>query len=151
VRPNVPEIVRGLNASLVTGIMPEIASPWAQAQLRYMLGLLNTVAAEWDGAAENLVRENEALLRLCAGVAGQLRAELSEECLAGLFDVVALPATPNLRLSTLSERNDRLWRAAEPLIEIAAADGTALAADLKERLQPLLRGYVAARQPGGAR
>ncbi len=150
-RPTPPEAIRGLTTSLLSGILPELISPWSQSQLRNSLALLGTIAAEWDGAADNLVRENEALQQLCRSAAELAAAERGTpftESRQTLAVAAALPPAPNLRISTLAERNGRLWQVLQPVIEAAArADGTEpWLAPIRAALQPLLRGYVAARQ-----
>lgn len=150
-RPTPPEVIRGVSSNLMSGVLPELATPWAQAQLRYALTVLDSVANEWDGAVENLVRENAALQRFCrlaADTADQTPGDDLAARRQALVEAAALPATPDLRVSKLSARNDLLWSTVEPLVElIGGSDGTEdWYAPLRAELQPLLRAYVAARQ-----
>lgn len=150
-RPNAPESIRGVIASLIAGVLPELTTPWPQAQLRYSLGLLETIAAEWDGAVENLVHENESLQRICR-VAAELAATPVGKPLArhgaALREAAVLAPPIILRVSVLSEFNNRLWEALLPVVEaVGGADETSVwAAAIKRDLQPVLHGYVKSRQ-----
>ena len=151
-RPNVPELVRGVSAALATSVIPQLPTAWSQAEVRYTLGILDTIAAEWDGAADNLVRENGALQRFATSAAA-LAAEndglLPYPLQEALTDAAALPPVPDLRLSTLAERNDALWRAMIPLLELLGA-GTlpaVPAATLRAEIAPVLRRYATDRMP----
>ncbi len=150
-RPNPPEAIRGVVATLAGGILPELSTPWTQAQLRYSMSLLESIAAEWDAAAENLVRENEDLQRVCRVISERADAHDGGPLIghmASLRQAAALPPPPGLRLSMLSEFNKTLWTALEPVIDaVGATDDTAgWAASVKSELRPVLRAYVATRQ-----
>jgi hypothetical protein len=152
-RPNTPELVRGLSANLLTELLPRLDSAWAQAQLRSVVGVLESIAAEWDGAADQLVRENADLQRLCAAagtVAEQagVAAELATLTPA-LRSAATLPPTADLRLSTLAARNAALWEALIPLIELIAGpcEAAPWATGLKQELTPVLRRHVAGHAP----
>lgn len=156
-RPDVPEVVRGLTHTLGGSVLPQLAAPWAQAQVRYALAALDTVAYEWDAAADALVRENAALQRFCLSLATLAQRDAADPALTArsetLATAAALPAPPDLRLSTLSERNAVLWRAVEPLIELIVGPGEKepWASQVRGELATLLRGYVGARgyRPAG--
>ncbi|HZQ36693.1 MAG TPA: hypothetical protein VFD32_12225 [Dehalococcoidia bacterium] len=152
-RPNTPELVRGLSANLLTELLPRLDSAWTQAQLRSVVGLLESIAAEWDGAADQLARENADLQNVCAQAAAvcerpDAEAELTALARA-LRDAAALPPTPDLRLSTLAARNAVLWQAVIPLIELIAGpcEAASWAAGLKQVLGPVLRRHVAGHAP----
>jgi hypothetical protein len=151
VRPTASEVIRGVSRSLFDEILPELSSPWSQAQLRYALTALDTVANEWDAAVENLVRENARLEVFCRS-AEEATVGFPDERLAAiarpLSAVLELSPPPDLRVGTLSERNNALWRAIEPLIEFLAAtdEGPKRVVALRAELQSMLRDYVIARQ-----
>src|SRR5690349_13213402 len=123
-RPNTPELVRGVSANLLTELLPRLDSVWAQAQLRSVVGVLESIAAEWDGAADQLVRENADLQDICGRATSTVTRHKDEAKLAmleqALRDAAALPPPPDLRLSTLATRNAALWEAVIPLIELIA-------------------------------
>lgn len=142
-RPTAPEILRGSANHLTSRLLPEMGPVWARSQAQQIAGLLGVLASECDVAADRLIRENEALRAFCERAAGAV--VLGESVCAPLAEAAALPPTGDIRVSTLQERNDRLWSAVEPLIERAAWDE--LDWGLRTELQPLLRAYVAARRP----
>jgi hypothetical protein len=149
-RTPVPILLRNTIAGLATTLASEIHSPYAQAELRYAFALLDTIAAEWDTAAETLVRENDAVqafLQEAAAAARAPEAPAELAALAGRLEAGAtLPPATDLRLSTLAARNDALWEAATPLIELlGAASDAPWAQPLIGKGRPLLRGFVAAR------
>jgi len=150
-RPQLPEIVSGLSAVLAKGILPEIGSAWAQSQIRFTQMLLDAMAAEWDTAVENLVRENEALRRFCsyaASCAGEdgNNADLSMHA-ATLRGASRAPAETSLHISVLSQQNDELWRAVEPLLALLGRDGERDdLQNVQQALQPVLRRYVEVRR-----
>jgi len=153
VRPNTPELVRGLSANLLTELLPRLDSAWAQAQLRSVVGVLESIAAEWDGAADHLVRENEALQQICTHAASLISDAGAAPALAenapALRPASTLPPAADLRLSTLAERNTALWTALIPLIEliVGPCEAAPWAADLKRELAPALRRHVAGHAP----
>ncbi len=152
-RPNTPELVRGLSANLLTELLPRLDSAWAQAQLRSVVGVLESIAAEWDGAADQLVCENADLQRLCAeaaAVAVQPGAETNLAAIAPALQAsAALPPTIDLRLSTLAPRNAALWEALIPVIQLLAGpcETAPWAAGLKQSVAPVLRRHVAGHSP----
>ncbi|HZU75885.1 MAG TPA: hypothetical protein VFA70_03920 [Dehalococcoidia bacterium] len=150
-RPTVPELVRGISATLSAGVIPALQDPWLQAEVRYSLGVLETVALEWDGAADRLVRENDALQRFAtfaAALGDEQRGALPEPLMAGLTEAATLPPAPDLRLTTLMERNAALWNAVIPLIELLGAESLPrpLAGQLQAEAAPLLRRHAAEHQ-----
>lgn len=151
-RTPVPDLLRRTILGLSTTVLPEVSSPYAQSQLRYAFAVLDTVAAEWDGAADAMLRENEALQAFCRRAAefaagGDAPAVL-RSLAPSLTDASALPPTPDIKLRTLAARNDALWPAAIAVIELVAANGSdaAWSVTLQAALRPLLRGYVEQRR-----
>ena len=147
-RPDGLDVLAGLPAALTQHILPELETAWSQAELRSVLGLLETLAAEWDGAVEALVQENAALAAACSALAGNpaLRSGLPAELAAALRKGASLPPPVDLRVRTLAERNTRLWSLLVPVLELLGAErldaGGAAAA--KAVLQPLLRSHSGA-------
>jgi len=151
IRPDVPELVRGLTQTLGGSVLPQLAAPWAQAQVRYALGVLDTVAYEWDGAADAFVRENTALQVLCRSLLALAGGDAADPALAAHADALAaataLAEPSDLRLSTLGARNAALWQVVVPLIELSvgASEQGAWVSTVRDELGALLRGYVQAR------
>jgi len=155
-RTPVPLLLRHTIAGLAATLAPEVRSPYAQAELRYAFALLDTIAAEWDAAADTLVRENDAVQAFLRAAAAAARAPEAPPALAALArpleEEAALPPAADLRLSTLAARNDALWHAATPLLELLGAEMQApWAQPLIGMARPLLRAFVAARTyPAGS-
>lgn len=152
-----PDLLRRAMAGLAAGALTEVSSPYAQAQVRHVFALLDTVAAEWDEAADRLARENDALQAFCGRAAElitSIDAPQPARALAGpLLGAAALPPAADIKLHSLGARNDALWAAATPALELlATADAEAAwAAALTAEARPLLHAYVDARRyrPGG--
>jgi hypothetical protein len=64
VRPNGLEAIRAVQSALAETIAPELISPFAQDAAQTLQMLLESIAAEWDTAAEQLHRDNETVARL---------------------------------------------------------------------------------------
>ncbi len=105
-RPNGEELLRGLQGSLSTYILPELQSAYARSELMITSALLGIVAAQWDGAAQRLVDGNAALRELARRGADALAGE--DAVLADELRALADDADPSVRLSDLSAANDRL-------------------------------------------
>ena len=106
-RPNGEELLRGIQSTLTTYILPELQTAHGRLELMLTQALLGVAAAEWDGAAQRLVDENAALRKLAhrgaEAVPEEEHATLGEE-LRSLAD----EDDPSLRLSDLSAVNGRL-------------------------------------------
>jgi hypothetical protein len=150
-RTAAPELLRYTIGGISRSVLPELTSPYALAQMRYAFSLLDTIAAEADGAADRLVRENDAVqtfLRTAhAAASGTDAAAPLHALLATLADGASLPAATDIKISTLAGRNDALWAAATPVIELLGEyDGEPWTDALRAAARPLLRAYVAARR-----
>ena len=109
-RPNGEELVRGVQRSLTTYILPEIQSAYARTELMLVLGLLGILASDWDSAAQRLVDDNASLRALALRGAEALDSA-DASLAAGLAEdlrSLAGEAEPSLRLSDLSAANGRL-------------------------------------------
>ena len=106
-RPNGEELLRGIQRTLTTYILPELQTAHGRVELMLAQALLGVAAAEWDGAAQRLVDDNAALRELAHRGAEALgegkHATLGEE-LRSLAD----EDDASLRLSDLSAANGRL-------------------------------------------
>jgi hypothetical protein len=63
-RPTGLESIRAIQAALAEVITPELSSTFAQDAAQTLQMLLESLASEWDTAAERLSRDNEILERL---------------------------------------------------------------------------------------
>ncbi len=115
-RPSGEEVLRGIQKTLTTYILPEMQTEHARLELMLVTAVLGVAAGDWDGAAQRLVDDNAALRELgrrgaealaaAPAAAGQESAALADE-LRSLAD----EADPSLRLSDLSAANAQLGAA----------------------------------------
>ena len=89
-RPNGQEVLRGVQNTLVTYILPELQSDYARTELMIVHTLVGIVAEEWDGVAQRLVDDNAALREL---------ARRGVEALASRPDASARTCKARRRLS----------------------------------------------------
>jgi hypothetical protein len=129
-RPNTEEVLRGVQRSLVTYILPELQSRYAQTQLMIAAGLLGMAADGWDAGAQRLVDDNASWRALAARAADALAGH--EDALAGELRAVASESDASLRISDLSSTNVRLR---EALARAAGVVDAALRSEIIDRLR----------------
>lgn len=149
-RPNGDEVLRGVQSSLLTYILPELQTAYARTELTIVQALLGIVAGEWDGAAQRLVDDNRSLRELARRGAEALASQDDAAELADEVRSLAEETDPSLRLSDLSAANGRLRDAlgrlgahlegaeAPALRELRAALIERLRAEAESRALPLL-------------
>jgi hypothetical protein len=123
VRPNGQEVLRGVQAALATYILPEVQTAYARTELMAMLALLGMTAEEWDGAAQRLVDDNDAL----RGLARRAAETIDGADQASELRALAEQRVASVRISDLSSPNAALREALSrlaPLLE--ASDAPAL-------------------------
>lgn len=136
-RPNAEEIVRGVQTSLLTLVLPEIQTEYTRTQVTLMYVLLGIVANGLDGGYERLLADNSTLRELAARAADAVGAQ---DVLAN--DLRSLASTePSLRLSELASTNMALAMA---LARVAASDAPELAS-IRAEIIDWLRGDAEAR------
>lgn len=115
-RPNAVESLRTIQTALAEHLVPELTSVYALDIVQALTMLVESLANEWDTAAENMRRDNEklrGLLSLAPGVAGNtLPAAIVKEA----AQAIAKPATESVTLSALSAENELLRAALERLL-----------------------------------
>ncbi|MGB2695792.1 MAG: hypothetical protein WBD55_11490 [Dehalococcoidia bacterium] len=135
-RPNSEEILRGVQTSLLTYILPEVQRAYARTELMVVLSLLGIVAGEWDGAAQRLVDNNAALRDLARRGIDALGAD---HALADELRSLANEADPSLRIGDLAAANGRLRTSlaglATHLAESDASDASAVRAAIIAHLR----------------
>lgn len=121
-RPNAVEIVRGLQTTLMTEILPEVASAYGQERLQMALFLTENLAQMWDTQVEDLVHDNremrEILRQATAAIAALPPAHRPRELreLASSLRAAARGRDEgSLALSALAKRNEELGRLLERL------------------------------------
>jgi hypothetical protein len=103
-RPTTDELLRGLQASFLTYVLPEVQSEFVRTELMISYALLGIAASEWDGAAQRLVDDNGALRAL----AGRAAAEIDDQPLAAELRALAEETDASVRISELAAANTRL-------------------------------------------
>ena len=105
-RPNGEELLRGVQSSLTTYVLPELQTAYARTELMLVQALLGILASEWDSGAQRLVDDNAALRELA--LRGAEALDSADAALAGELRSLAVESDPSLRLSDLSAANGRL-------------------------------------------
>lgn len=145
-RPGAEEIIRGVQRSLSVHVLPEVSSPYAQAQVNYALFLLNALAAEWDGAAQRLVEDNAAVRDWLGAAAARIAAR--DAAVAEELRAAAVEQESDLRISTLARANDRLrFLQGKAFTALGVADDGS-ADSLVQRGMALLREGIGRRTAG---
>jgi len=121
-RPTAVEVIRGIQGSLMGVIAPELQSMFAQDTGHTLQMLLESLANEWDTAADTLHRDNRRLSDILSQAEAALRSiEGREEDLLSLADDIgaALRVDPDdsLAISKLRARNVELQGLLERLLE----------------------------------
>ena len=149
-RPNGQEVLRGVQNTLVTYILPELQSDYARTELMIVHTLVGIVAEEWDGVAQRLVDDNAALRELARRGVEALASRPDASALVDELRLLAGENDASLRLSDLSAAKDRvhdaigrvgayLQGAEEPeLRDIRAAIIERLREDAERRSRPLM-------------
>ncbi len=126
-RPTGVEAIRGIQGALMSVIAPELQSMFAQDTGQTLQMLLESLANEWDTAAETLVGDNRRLVDLLT----QARAALSSlpaghEGLGALAEEIGReldgPPSESLAVSQLSACRERLYGLLERTI-VACEEG----------------------------
>ena len=130
-RPHSLEIIQGIQNSLITHVMPELRSSFAQAQLMYITMLLDVVAKYWDGGVQALMDDNRRT-REIFGQAAEVLTSLAGAQPAGEIDALAADLQDAaqerpcpLTMTDLMQENNRLralLARLAPLCERAEAD-----------------------------
>jgi hypothetical protein len=116
-RPNGVESLGALRAALAEVLAPELTSAFAQDTASTVQMLIESLAAEWDTAAENLRADNGTLAPLLGEARDALRARAGNDEIASAVKEIdeALAATDDgsIAISALSSRNRMLRSALE--------------------------------------
>jgi hypothetical protein len=107
-RPGTEEVLRGVQASLMTYVLPEVQTDYARTELMLAIALVGIAAGEQDSAIERLVADNDAL-RVLSGRCGNALASLEAGSqLADALNSLARGSDTSLRRSDLSASNEQL-------------------------------------------
>ena len=129
-RPGCLESLRGVQAAIAEAILSEPASAYAQEMAGTLQMLIESIAAEWDGKAQELNEDNSRMSELLAGALPDLRpfAKGNESVSALVREIeesVTDSGVASLSIAVLTAENDRLRGQLERLtvtLEDAAPD-----------------------------
>lgn len=104
-RPDVPKVIGGISAAMITQILPELRTPIAIQNTTLGVGLMVMISQEFDRAAARLVEENRALRELL----NDASAVLKDSGLEGrIKEATGTGDDPDLHVPALQATNDRL-------------------------------------------
>jgi hypothetical protein len=109
-RPNAEELLRGIQRSLASYVLPEVQSDYARAEVMFSSMMLGVLIRDLDGAAQQLVEDSAALRALALRGAEELAAAAEPELGAELRRLAATRDS-TARLSGLSRANQELTAA----------------------------------------
>ncbi len=120
-RPTGIESIRAIQAALAEAIAPELTSAFAQDAAQTLQMLLESIASEWDTAAECLRQDNETLSALLSASRDpMMRASGRNERLASIVTEIESrlreDAEDSVGLSRLTSRNNALRATLESIL-----------------------------------
>ena len=122
-RPNGVESIRGIQAALTEVVSPEVQSEFTRNVLQTIQMLLESLAGEWDTAAEDLHKDNRKLADLLLLSAQAIRAlPHSNDQLTSIVDevedVVSGEEQQSLVVSTMTATNNQLLATLERVLAV---------------------------------
>lgn len=122
-RPTGIEALRAIQTALTEVIGPELQTAFAQDTAQMSQMLLESVIAEMDGAANDLLKDNDALVGLLGDfrAAAGANADASEEissAVTEIDEVLARPDPGSIAISDLAARNNELRAALETAVRV---------------------------------
>ena len=100
-RPDLPRALQGVAITLISKVMPEVATPFGQQEVGLAAQLAFWAAEEAERGADRLVTENRATRQLLDD-----GLPLAGEASDSVRNALATPAAPDYRLSSLQAEND---------------------------------------------
>ena len=148
--PTGEELLRGVQGTLTTYVLPEVQSAYARSEMMIAQVLLGMVANEWDGAAQRLVDGN-ATLRALARRVGEALGNAGEElgggatALATELRSLAAGVDASVRISELTDSRDALRAAIGRAGVLAQGSDTPAMRSLRREIIEHLRGDLESR------
>jgi ethanolamine utilization microcompartment shell protein EutS len=127
-KPEPGRVLQGVGVSLLTAVLPEVATPFGQQTTSSAGALALMISEEFDRAPERLSRENAAVRAILADARG-----VTPDQAAAIDQALAVKAA-DLRVSTLQKENDALRAALIGVHAAVEAIDTAEAKALNERI-----------------
>ena len=145
-RPTEAEVLRGIQGTLATYILPEVQTEHTRLEVMLVIAVLGAVAGELDGAAQRLVEDNGALRDLARRGADALNGSDAEtSSLAEELRRLAGENDASVRLSELSSSNDRLHAAIGRLGALAETSDVPSMRELRSTIIGRLRAETESR------
>ena len=123
-RPNGSESLRGIQAAVANVLAPEVTTAFGQEAVQAISMIVESLAAEWDTAAQDLVRDNGELRDVLG--AGRIALESVKESntkaatlVIEIDGVLRQAGDGSIAISSLTAENDRLRAALVVLLEFA--------------------------------
>ena len=147
-RPTAIESLRAAQAALAELIAPELASAFALDATQTVQMMLESLASEWDTAAETLSRDNETLSSLLSASRGALRSAAgSNESLAPIVSQIEQrlreDTATSLVLSDLTSRNSSLRATLESVLvafeDLTGRRGSEMIDEVRNKIYSHLR------------
>jgi hypothetical protein len=107
-RPSSGELVRGVQGTLLTYILPHVSDDFARQELLLAVALLGLAAGEWEGEVQQLQDDNVALRGLLERGADALAEADAHVELAGELRAIAQGTDASARVPDLKASNDEL-------------------------------------------
>lgn len=112
-RPDGLESIRAVQSALAELIAPELTSPFAQDAAQTLQMLLESLAAMWDSAADELRRDNQTLTGLLISSREAIKSvsdgnESFVEIVSEIEQRLSADAVDSISISALSSRNNAL-------------------------------------------
>ena len=120
-RPDDLESIRAVQSALAELIAPELTSPFAQDAAQTLQMLLESLAATWDSAADELRRDNETLAGLLMSSREAIKSASggNESFVAVVSEIeqrLSEDVVDSIAISALSSRNDALRGTLEQIL-----------------------------------
>ncbi|MGE0598572.1 MAG: hypothetical protein AB7J35_01935 [Dehalococcoidia bacterium] len=128
-RPDLPRALQGVAITLISKVIPEVSTPFAQQEVGLAAQLAFWAAEEAERGADRLVTENRATRQLL-----QDGLPFAGEAAEAVKSALATPPAPDFRLSSLQAENDGVRRGLIALQTALESNRSPAAHELNERI-----------------
>lgn len=120
-RPTAIESIRGIQAALAEAITPEMQTEFGRSVVQTLQMLLESLASEWNSAADDLYKDYEVMMSLLARCASEIAAlpprnDRLSSLVPEIERVLDVPQPQSLLISDLARRNNDLRLIIERLL-----------------------------------
>jgi hypothetical protein len=143
-RPDAIESLRAIQGTLAEALAPELTSIFAQDSVQTLTMLVESLAADWDTAAENLSADNRALRHILSSARDSLSAaggrnEERDVIVSQIDGVLREAGDGSIAVSSLTAENNRLRAALERLLCLLEDSSGEAAPDIRREAYNHLR------------